>query len=407
MKIRSVLRIAVVAIRRNAVRSALTMLGVIIGVASVIAMISLGSGARAAIDEQIQAQGTNVVYVSAGSFGRGPGVARGGAGSVTTLTLEDAQAIQREVPLVSKLSPMVRGRAQVVAGNQNWNTSIEGGNEDYLAIRNWPLAAGDNFTARDVLVAEKVAMLGQTVAKTLFPDQDPVGQIIRVKNLPFRVLGVLSSKGQGQWGQDQDDVIVAPYTTVQKKLVGIPYIQQIVLSATSSDNVEAAAVDITRLLRQRHKIQNPDDDDFTVRTVEEMAATRVQMAQTMTKLLMSVASVSLLVGGIGIMNIMLVSVTERTREIGLRMAVGARTRDILRQFLAEAISLSVAGGAVGVLLGLSVSRVLTTGLGWPTLITPSSILIAFAFAGAVGVFFGFYPARKAAELDPIEALRYE
>jgi putative ABC transport system permease protein len=245
------------------------------------------------------------------------------------------------------------------------------------------------------------------VAKTLFPDQDPVGQIIRVKNLPFRVLGVLSSKGQGQWGQDQDDVIVAPYTTVQKKLLGITYIQQIVLSATSSDNVEAAAVDITRLLRQRHRIQNPDDDDFTVRTVEEMAATRVQMAQTMTMLLMSVASVSLLVGGIGIMNIMLVSVTERTREIGLRMAVGARTRDILRQFLAEAISLSVAGGAVGVLLGLTVSRMLTSGLGWPTLITPSAILIAFAFAGAVGVFFGFYPARKAAELDPIEALRYE
>jgi putative ABC transport system permease protein len=295
----------------------------------------------------------------------------------------------------------------VVAGNQNWNTSIEGGNEDYLAIRNWPLASGDNFTARDVLVAEKVALLGQTVAKTLFPDQDPVGQIVRVKNLPFRVLGVLTSKGQGQWGQDQDDLIVAPYTTVQKKLLGITYIQQIVLSATSSDNVEAAAVDITRLMRQRHKIQNPDDDDFTVRTVEEMAATRVQMAQTMTMLLMSVASVSLLVGGIGIMNIMLVSVTERTREIGLRMAVGARTRDILRQFLAEAVSLSIVGGAIGVVLGLTVSRLLTSGLGWPTLITPSSILVAFAFAGAVGIFFGFYPARKAAELDPIEALRYE
>src|SRR5712691_2271427 len=385
MKIRNVLRIAVVAIRRNAVRSALTMLGVIIGVASVIAMISLGSGARAAIDEQIQAQGTNVVYASAGSFGRGPGVARGGAGSVTTLTLEDAQAIQREVPLVAKISPMVRGRAQVVAGNQNWNTSIEGGNEDYIAIRNWPLASGDNFTARDVLVAEKVALLGQTVTKTLFPDQDPVGQIIRVKNLPFRVLGVLSSKGQGQWGQDQDDLIVAPYTTVQKKLLGIPYIQQIVLSATSSDNVEAAAVDITRLLRQRHKIQNPEDDDFTVRTVEEMAATRVQMAQTMTMLLMSVASVSLLVGGIGIMNIMLVSVTERTREIGLRMAVGARTRDILRQFLAEAVSLSIVGGAVGVLLGLTVSRMLTSGLGWRTLVAPEAIALAFAFAGAVGV----------------------
>ena len=407
MKLRNVIRIALIAIRRNAVRSALTMLGVIIGVASVIAMIALGSGARASIDQQIQSQGTNVIYVSSGSFGRGPGTARGGAGSVTTLTLDDAQTIARDVPTVARLSPMVRSRAQVVAGNQNWNTSVEGGNEEYLTVRNWPVATGENFTARDVMVAEKVALLGQTVASTLFPDQDPVGQIIRVKSLPFRVVGVLSAKGQGQWGQDQDDVVVAPYTTVQKKLAGITYIQQIAVSATSSDIVEKAATDITRLLRQRHRIQDPADDDFTVRTVEEMAATRVEMAQTMTMLLMSVASVSLLVGGIGIMNIMLVSVTERTREIGLRMAVGARTRDILRQFLAEAISLSVAGGAVGVLLGLSVSRLLTTGLGWPTMITPSSILVAFAFAGAVGIFFGFYPARKAAELDPIEALRYE
>jgi putative ABC transport system permease protein len=407
MKIQNVLRIALVAIRRNAVRSALTMLGVIIGVASVIAMIALGSGARAAIDDQIQQQGTNVIYVSAGSFGRGPGVARGGAGSTSTLTLEDAQTIARDIPLIARMSPMVRGRAQVVAGNQNWNTSVEGGTEDYIVIRNWPIASGDDFTARDVLVAEKVALLGPTVAKTLFPDSDPVGQIIRVKNLPFRVVGVLTSKGQNQWGQDQDDLIIAPYTTVQKKLLGITYIQQVVLSATSSENVEPAAVEITKLMRQRHKIQDPTDDDFTVRTVAEMAATRTEMANTMTMLLMSVASVSLLVGGIGIMNIMLVSVTERTREIGLRMAVGARTRDILRQFLAEAVSLSIVGGAVGVLLGMSVSRLLTTGLGWPTVITPTSIIVAFAFAGAVGVFFGFYPARKAAELDPIEALRYE
>ena len=407
MKIRNVLRIALVAIRRNAVRSGLTMLGVIIGVASVIAMIALGSGARAAIDDQIQQQGTNVIYVSAGSFGRGPGMARGGAGSTTTLTLEDAQAIARDVPTIARVSPMARGRAQVVAGNQNWNTSVEGGNEDYIVIRNWPLASGADFTSRDVLVAEKVALLGPTVAKTLFPDSDPVGQIIRVRNLPFRVVGVLTSKGQNQWGQDQDDIIIAPYTTVQKKLLGITFIQQIVLSATSSDAVEPAAVEITKLMRQRHKIQDPNDDDFTVRTVAEMAATRTEMANTMTMLLMSVASVSLLVGGIGIMNIMLVSVTERTREIGLRMAVGARTRDILRQFLAEAVSLSIVGGAVGVLLGMSVSRLLTTGLGWPTVITPTSIIVAFAFAGAVGVFFGFYPARKAAELDPIEALRYE
>ena len=407
MKIRNVLRIALVAIRRNAVRSGLTMLGVIIGVASVIAMIALGSGARAAIDDQIQQQGTNVVYVSAGSFGRGPGMARGGAGSTTTLTLEDAQAIAREVPTIARVSPMARGRAQVVAGNQNWNTSVEGGTEDYIVIRNWPLASGADFTARDVLVAEKVALLGPTVAKTLFPDSDPVGQIIRVKNLPFRVVGVLTSKGQNQWGQDQDDIIIAPYTTVQKKLLGITFIQQIVLSATSSENVEPAAVEITKLMRQRHKIQDPTDDDFTVRTVAEMAATRTEMANTMTMLLMSVASVSLLVGGIGIMNIMLVSVTERTREIGLRMAVGARTRDILRQFLAEAVSLSIVGGAVGVLLGMSVSRLLTTGLGWPTVITFWSLILSTGVSITVGLVSGIYPATRAAELNPIDALRYE
>jgi putative ABC transport system permease protein len=407
MKLANTLRLAVRAIRRNAVRSALTMLGVIIGVASVIAMIGLGSGARASIDEQIQSQGTNVIYVSSGSFGRGPGTARGGAGTNTTLTLDDALAIQREVSTVSRMSPMVRTRAQVVAGNMNWNTSIEGGNEDYLAIRNWAIETGVNFTGRDILIADKVCLLGQTVARTLFPDQDPVGQIVRVKNLPFRVMGVLMPKGQGQWGQDQDDVILAPYTTVQKKLMGVTHLNQVVVSAVDSETVEATAVETTRVLRQRHRIGSPEEDDFTVRTVEEMAATRVEMARTMTMLLMSVASVSLLVGGIGIMNIMLVSVTERTREIGLRMAVGARTRDILRQFLAEAVTLSIAGGAVGALLGVAVSRGLTGGLGWPTLITPDAIVIAFAFAAAVGVFFGYYPARKAAELDPIEALRYE
>ena len=407
MELSNTVRIAALAIRRNKIRSMLTMLGVIIGVASVIAMIALGSGARAAIDEQIQSQGTNVIYVSAGSFGRGPGAVRQGAGSVSTLTLEDAQAIAQQVSNVDRMSPMVRGRVQVVAGNQNWNTSIESGNEDYVTIRNWPITSGDNFTARDVLVAEKVCLLGATVVQNLFPDQDPVGQVIRVKNLPFRVVGVLAPKGQGQFGQDQDDLIVAPYTTVQKKVLGMPSIQQILVSAVSSDAVEPAATDITQLLRQRHKISNPDDDDFTVRTVEEMAATRVEMARTMTLLLMSVASVSLLVGGIGIMNIMLVSVTERTREIGLRMAVGARTRDILRQFLAEAVGLSVVGGAVGVLVGIAASEGLTRFLAWPTSITTASILIAFAFAGAVGVFFGYYPARKAANLDPIEALRYE
>jgi len=406
MEVLNTLRIALNALRRNKVRSALTTLGVIIGVASVIAMIALSSGARASIDEQIQSTGTNVVYVSAGSWGR-PGGVRGGAASVQTLTLEDAKALQDQIPTVAHLTPVVRGRAQVVAGNINWNTSIEGGNEDYVVVRNWPIVSGTNFSAREVTVADKVCLLGDTVAKTLFPGEDPVGQIIRVKNLPFRVLGVLAPKGQGQWGDDQDDIIIAPYTTVQKKLLGVTYLRQVMISATRADAVEQTAVEATRIMRQRHRIQNPDEDDFSVRTVEEMAQTRIQLAQTMTGLLMSVASVSLLVGGIGIMNIMLVSVTERTRKISLRMAVGARTRDILRQFLLEAVSLSALGGLVGIAFGVGISRALATVMGWPTLITTSSIVLAFAFAAAVGIFFGFYPAQKAATLDPIDALRYE
>ena len=406
MGIRETFRLALRAIRRNKVRSALTMLGVIIGVASVIAMIALGSGARAIIDEQIQSQGTTLIYLSSGSHG-GPGRAHGGSGSTTTLTLEDAQAIVREIPTIGLWTPGVRGRAQLIAGNSNWNSSIEGGNEDFLTVRNFAIAEGANFTARDVLVAEKVCLLGATVATTLFPDQDPVGQIIRVRNMPFRVLGVLAAKGQGQWGQDQDDFVVAPWTTVQKKLLGINYIHQVSFTARTSELVEPTAVAITRLMRVRHRSPGPDQDDFSVRTVEEMAATRVQMASTMNGLLMSVASVSLLVGGIGIMNIMLVSVTERTREIGVRMAGGAKTGDVLKQFLAEAVALSLVGGLAGILLGIGVSEAITKSLGWPVLITGTSILVAFAFSAAVGIFFGWYPARKAANLDPIEALRYE
>jgi putative ABC transport system permease protein len=406
MEILNTLRIALKAIRRNKVRSGLTMLGVIIGVASVIAMIALSSGARASIDEQIQSQGTTLIYLSSGSWNRA-GAVRGGSQSVQTLTLEDAQAVAQEVPYIAKWTPIVQGRAQVIAGDQNWNTQAQGGNEDFAVVRNWVIASGANITPRDVLTAEKVCLLGDTVARTLFPDQDPVGQIIRVKNLPFRVLGVFAPKGQGQWGQDQDDFVFGPYTTIQKKLLGITYLHQVSYAATRSEYVEPVAVAITQVMRRRHRITNPDEDDFSVRTVEEMAQARVQMAQTMTALLMSVASVSLLVGGIGIMNIMLVSVTERTREIGLRMAVGARTRDILSQFLAEAVSLSIVGGAMGIALGVGVSETLTGSLGWPTLITTSSIFVAFAFAAGVGIFFGYYPARMAANLDPIDALRYE
>jgi putative ABC transport system permease protein len=399
-------RVALLAIRRNKVRSTLTMLGVIIGVASVIAMIALGSGARAAIDDQIQSQGTTLIFVSSGSFG-GPGRANQGVGSTQTLTLDDAEALAREVPSIARWTPGVSGRVQLIAGNSNWNTQIQGGNEAFLAIRNWVIVDGANFTARDVQVAEKVCLLGATVARTLFPDGDPIGQIIRVRNMPFRVLGVLAPKGQGQFGQDQDDFVLAPWTTVQKKLLGITWIQQLSITARTSELVEPTAIAITRLMRARHRITNPDGDDFNVRTVEEMAATRVQMAQTMTGLLMSVASVSLLVGGIGIMNIMLVSVTERTREIGVRMAVGAKAGDVMRQFLAEAIALSLVGGMIGILLGVGVSQGITRSLGWPVAITLASILIAFAFSAAVGIFFGWYPASKAANLDPIEALRYE
>ena len=405
MDLLAILRIALTALRRNKVRSALTALGVIIGVASVIAMTALSAGARASIDEQMQAQGTNVIYVSAGSFGRG-GV-HSGSGGVQTLTLEDAQAILDQVRNVQRLTPVVRGRAQVIAANQNWNTSMEGGNEDYVVIRNWPIASGANISPRDLQLADKVCLLGDTVARTLFPGQDPVGQVIRIKNLPFKVVGVLAAKGQGQWGQDQDDIVIAPYTTLQKKLLGITHIHQMLVSSARPEQVEPTAVQITRLLRQRHRVRSPEEDDFSVRTVEEMAQARLQLASTMTALLTSVASVSLLVGGIGIMNIMLVSVTERTREIGLRMAVGARTRDILSQFLTEAVVLSVLGGVVGIGLGVGVSEALTGSLGWATEISPGSIGVAFAFAVAVGVFFGFYPARRASSLDPIEALRHE
>ena len=406
MDLRETFRVALLAIRRNKVRSALTMLGVIIGVASVIAMIALGSGARAAIDEQIQSQGTTLIYLSSGSFG-GPGRAAQGSGSTQTLTEEDAEAVAREVPTIARWTPGVNARAQVIAGNSNWNTQVQGGNEDFLVIRNWVIADGANFTARDVQVADKVCLLGATVARTLFPDGDPVGQVIRVRNMPFRVLGVLAAKGQGQWGQDQDDFVLAPWTTVQKKLLGITYIQQVSITARSSELVEPTAVAITRLMRVRHRIPNPESDDFSVRTIEEMAATRVQMAETMTGLLMSVASVSLLVGGIGIMNIMLVSVTERTREIGVRVAVGARARDIFAQFLVEALTLSLGGGLVGVGLGLGSAYAVSSLANWQILIQPQGVLLAVGVAMAVGIVFGVYPARKAARLAPIDALRFE
>ena len=366
MDIRETFRVALRAIRRNKVRSALTMLGVIIGVASVIAMIALGSGARASIDEQIQSQGTTLIYLSSGSFG-GPGRANQGSGSTQTLTLEDAEAVAREVPTIARWTPGVRGRAQVIAGNSNWNTQIEGGNEDYLVDpqlgdrRGRQLHGPRRAGGRQGVPARRHRRDARSS-----PTATRSARSSACATCRSACWACSAAKGQGQWGQDQDDFVLAPWTTVQKKLLGITYIQQVSITARTSELVEPTAVAITRLMRARHRIPNPESDDFSVRTIEEMAATRVQMAETMTGLLMSVASVSLLVGGIGIMNIMLVSVTERTREIGVRMAVGAKTRDVMRQFLAEAVALSLVGRPRRASCsGVLVSETITHSLGWP------------------------------------------
>jgi len=413
MSIFMVFRIALKALGRNKMRTALTMLGMIIGVAAVITMVALGTGAQTSIEAQIQSTGTNVIIVQAGNFTQG-GV-RQGQGNASTLTPDDAQAVSR-VDGVQYTAAGVNTRGQLIAGNQNWNTQVQGTDVDFPSIRAWQIATGNFFTPQDVATAAKVAVLGATVRDQLFgPDADPTGQTIRIGNstaagqtsYPFTVVGVLASKGQTGVGQDQDDVVFVPFTTVMKKMRGITFIQQITVSAASATDVSATADRISQALRVRHKIQPGDPDDFQVRTLEEMAAVRVQATQTMTALLASIAGVSLLVGGIGIMNIMLVSVTERTREIGLRMAIGARGRDVLLQFLVEAVVLSLLGGSFGILLGFGLSQGVTLWQGWPTTVSSNAVFIAFGFAAAIGVFFGFYPARKAAALDPIDALRFE
>jgi len=413
MSIFMVFRVALKALGRNKLRTALTMLGMIIGVAAVITMVALGTGAQTSIEAQIQSTGTNVIIVQAGNFTQG-GV-RQGQGNASTLTPDDATAISR-VDGVQYTSAGINTRGQLVAGNQNWNTQVQGTDIDFPAIRAWQIASGAFFTPQDVTTAAKVCVIGATVRDQLFgPESDPVGQTIRIGNssatgqtsYPFTVVGVMASKGQTGVGQDQDDVVFVPYTTVMKKMRGVTFIQQIAVSAASASDTSATAERIATLLRVRHKIQPGDPDDFQVRTLEEMAAVRVQATQTMTALLASIAGVSLLVGGIGIMNIMLVSVTERTREIGLRMAIGARGRDVLLQFLVEAVVLSLLGGSVGILLGFGLSQGVTLWQGWPTAVSSNAVFIAFGFAAAIGVFFGFYPARKAAALDPIDALRFE
>jgi putative ABC transport system permease protein len=404
MSIFMTLRIAVKALNRNKMRTILTMLGMIIGVGAVITMVALGKGAQSTIEEQVKAAGTNMININAGNFSQG-GVRMGG-GNATTLTPDDANAI-RELPGVQYAAAGVNSRAQLVAGNQNWSSQIQGTDVDFPLIRNWPTLYGSFFTSLDVTSAAKVCVLGKTVADTLYgPDVDPTGQIIRVKNQPFKVIGVMAPKGTSAMGGDQDDAVFAPYTTVQKKLQGIQHINNITASSTSPETAPVAAA-ITDLLRTRHKLMGSDPDDFMVRTQEEMASVRTETTRTMTTLLAAIAGVSLLVGGIGIMNIMLVSVTERTREIGLRMAIGARGKDVLLQFLVEAIVLSLFGGLFGIGLGYGLSAAAEKFLQWPTSIPPNAIGMAFGFAAATGIFFGFYPARKAAGLDPIEALRFE
>ena len=405
MRYVAILRIAFRALRRNKLRTVLTMLGIIIGVGAVIAMVGIGNGAKAQVQARIAALGQNVIMIFSGSINRG-GVFSG-FGGAGTLTVEDALAIQNEVPGVSVVSPEVRSGAQITAGENNWSTQVMGEGVDYLTLRQWDLADGVMFTDVDVRSAAKVGVLGKTTADKLFPDDDPVGKIIRIKNVPVKVLGVLRAKGVSMMGSDQDDTVIIPYTTAMKRLAGVTTLRSINVQATSAEQIATVQNGITDLLRQRHRIQAGRDDDFIIRNQQEISEAASATTEVMTALLAAIASVSLLVGGIGIMNIMLVSVTERTREIGIRMAVGARGRDILLQFLIEAVTLSSTGGVLGILLGIGGAKVLTVIKNWPTLVSPDSIIIAFVFSAAVGIFFGFYPARKASRLDPIDALRYE
>jgi putative ABC transport system permease protein len=405
MNLFPILKVALRALRRNKMRSVLTMLGIIIGVGAVIAVVALGRGAKAQVEARIAALGQNVIMVFSGSINRG-GVFTG-FGGAGTLTVEDAQAIEKEVAGVTAVSPEVRSGAQIMAGNNNWSTSVMGEGIDYLNLRQWDLAEGVMFTDADERAASKVCILGKTTADKLFPDEDPVGKIIRIRNVPTRVLGVLKPKGVSMMGSDQDDTVIVPYTTGMKRIAGVTMLRTINVQAASADQIYDVQNGITDLLRQRHRIQPGRDDDFIMRNQQELAETQSSTAETMTVLLAGVAIISLIVGGIGIMNIMLVSVTERTREIGIRMAVGARNRDILLQFLVEAVTLSSTGGLLGIGLGVWGARLFTTFKQWPTLVSADSILIAFVSSALVGILSGFYPAKKAAQLDPIEALRYE
>ncbi|MEP7014491.1 MAG: ABC transporter permease [Verrucomicrobiota bacterium] len=405
MRIGSTFKVAGRALRKNKLRSALTALGIIIGVGAVIAMVSIGNGAKAQVQAQIASLGQNILQVFSGSI-TASGI-RTGFGGAGTLKIEDAEAIRREVPGVVAVSEEVFSNAQVASGNQNWFTRILGESAEYFDIRQWPLADGAPFTSQDVRSANKVCVIGRTTAYNIYGSEDPVGQALRIKGVPFIITGVLTPKGFSLQGTDQDDVVVMPYTSAMKRVAGGTTLRNINVQVDSEDQIESAQQQIVSLLRQRHNIRTGRDDDFTVRNMQEVADTANATASVMTGLLFAVACVSLVVGGIGIMNIMLVSVTERTREIGVRLAVGAHGRDILTQFLIEAVVLSAMGGVIGIAAGVIASKVISMIKNWPTVISPLWMLIAFLVSAAVGIFFGFYPAREASRLDPIDALRYE
>ena len=422
MRLLATLKIAGRALRRNKLRTLLTMLGMIIGVGAVIAMVGIGNGAKGQIESQVAAMGQNVILVYSGSVNRGG--ARSGFFGAGTLTLDDAEAIKREIPGVTVVSPEVRSQAQIVAGDQNWSTQILGESSDYFDLRQWPIIVGSSFSEQDVRSANKVAVIGHTIADQLFPDEDPIGQVVRIRNVPFNIVGMLKPKGLSVQGQDQDDLIIIPYTSAMKRIQKATMLRTINVQAASPSLLNTVQDQITELLRQHHRITGGKDDDFTVRNQQEIADMATAQSKTMTALLGGVALISLIVGGIGIMNIMLVSVTERTREIGIRMAIGARGGDILLQFLTEAVTLSAIGGLIGITVGLSAPKIvqliatictalkipsgfLSAVAGWPTLTSVPTIIIAFLFSALTGIFFGFYPARKASRLDPIDALHYE
>jgi len=403
-------RIALRALRVNKLRSALTMLGIIIGVGAVIAMVGVGAGAQESVTERIESLGSNLIVATSGSV-TSSGV-RLGQGTQYTLTEDDAAAVAREIQVVQVAAPSIKGKGQVVFGNLNWSTDIYGVTEDYLEARDWPLVAGRSLGPEDVDGATKVAVLGQTTALNLFGEADPLGQIVRIQKVPFTVIGLLDEKGESSYGYDQDDLVLIPLSTAKTKVLGTSLanprsVRKIEIKIRPDEDLTEAEAQIRTLLRQRHRLQPGHDDNFKLGNLTDVLETKEQAAQVMTYLLAAIASVSLLVGGIGIMNIMLVSVTERTREIGIRMAVGASDRDILLQFLVEAVTLAVIGGVVGIAAGLAGSRAISYFAEWRTLMMPDTIVLAFGFAAAIGIFFGFYPARKASRLDPIEALRYE